>query len=340
MHPSGRNNGRSGAAVPTQHSRGHTVSGVTVRSKLAAPLSTQTAGTRRAVHGGAGDGGSDAAWKQPGRRLANASPPSRLVQPTIASSLRASTYRQTAKQQQFEQAAQEKEKATSGGPPPKGTETEVKRSPRQRVMTQAVKQAARARLWPTKPAGVGHSSNLRRNRLPVPEEPAPLADSEALLERAEVPEIRPQELLEAGIQTNEAEILDHGLVLGEVRWLCPSMQLVEQIERERRELKAKTERQSKRSFAAHEQQEELHLDELKEFSLRNAVTKRSPKKPPPIQYAIYDNQYQNVFKSMDDFFTRVQSSGPKSESVTNIQERIKRKEQELLSLFDNVDLND
>ncbi|XP_017129646.1 uncharacterized protein LOC108147572 [Drosophila elegans] len=339
MHPSGRNSGRSAAAVPTQHSRGHTVSGVTVRSKLAAPLSTQTAGTRRAVHGGAGDGGSDAAWKQPGRRLANASPPSRLVQPTIASSLRASTYRQAAKQQ-FEQAAQEKEKATTGSSPSKGTETEVKRPPRQRVMTQAAKQAARARLWPTKPAGGGYTSNLRRNRLPVPEEPAPLADSEALLERAEAPESRPQELLEAGIQTNEAEILDHGLVLGEVRRVCPSMQLVEQIERERRELKAKTERQSKRSFAAHEQQEELHLDELKEFSLRNAVTKRTPKKPPPIQYASYDNQYQNVFKSMDDFFTRVQSSVPKSESVTNIQERIKRKEQELLSLFDNVDLND
>uniref|UniRef100_A0A6P4EHX1 Uncharacterized protein LOC108041242 n=1 Tax=Drosophila rhopaloa TaxID=1041015 RepID=A0A6P4EHX1_DRORH len=338
MHSSGRNSGRSTAAVPTQYGRGNTTSGVTVRSKLAAPLSTQAAGTRRPVHGGAGDGGSDAAWKQTGRRLANINQPSRLVQPTIASSLRASSNKQTAKQQ-FEQAAQEK--AKSGSPSPKDTETEVKKAPKKRVMTQAAKQAARARLWPTtRPAGGGFTSSLRKDRLPGPEEPSPLADCEAMAEKAEAKDSKPQELLEAGIQTNEAEILDHTLVLGEVKMVSPSVELVEQIDRERRELKASVDRQSTRRFAAHEQEEELHLDELKEFYLRNAVTKRTPKKPPPIQYAFYDNQYQNVFKSMDAFFTRVQTSVPKSESVTTIQERIKRKEQELLSLFDNVDLND
>ncbi|XP_017000657.2 uncharacterized protein [Drosophila takahashii] len=309
---------------------GNSNSGVTVRSKLAAPPTTQTTGTRKTVHGGAGDGGTDAAWKQPGRRLG---PPSRLVQPTIASSLRATANRQTAKQQ-FEQKAVKPE-----GPPPKTMETEVKKQPKQRVMTPAAKQAARARLWPTKPVGGGgFASNLRKTK-PL-EEPSPLVDYESMLEEAQAEKSKPQELLETGIQTNEAEILDHKLVLGGVRIVCPSAQLVEQIDRERKEVKAKRERQSTRRFADYEQQEELHLDELKEFSLRNAVTKRTPKKPPPIQYAPYDNQYQNVFKSMDDFFSRVQSSVPKSESVTNIQERIKRKEQELLSLFDNVDLNE
>ncbi|KAH8345476.1 hypothetical protein KR084_003839 [Drosophila pseudotakahashii] len=334
MSSFGKPSGQSAAALSSARGRGGTSnSGVTVRSKLAAPLSTQTAGTRRAVHGGAGDGGSDAAWKQPGRRLG---PPSRLVQPTIASSLRAN--RQTVKQQ-FEQAALGKA-VKPEGPPPKTTETEVKKQPKQRVMTQAAKQAARARLWPTKPVGGGFASNLRKVKLPVAEEPSPLSDYEAMLEEAQAEKYKPQELLETGIQTNEEEILDHKLILGGARIVCPSAQLVDQIDRERREVKAKRERQSMRRFAAYEQQEELHLDELKEFSLRNAVTKRTPKKPPPIQYAPYDNQYQNVFKSMDDFFSRVQSSVPKSESVTNIQERIKRKEQELLSLFDNVDLNE
>ncbi|XP_017054442.1 uncharacterized protein LOC108096975 [Drosophila ficusphila] len=327
MNSSGRTGGGGGGG-------GNRTSGITVRSKLAAPLSTQTAGTRKTVHGGAGDGGTDAAWKQPGRRLAKYNPPARLVQPTIASSLRASTNKQTAKQQ-FQLANLEKVKPQV--PAPKNREPEVKRPAKQRVMSQEAKQAARARLWPSRPAGGGFSSNLRKGKLPVVEEVAPLEDLSVPVEEAES---KPHELLEAGIQTNESEIRDHTLILGDTKTMRPSSHLVEQIDRERRELRAKVERQSTRRFAAYEQQEELHLDELKEFSFRNAVTKRIPKKPPSIQYAVYDNQYQNVFKSMDDFFSRVQSSVPKAESVTTIQDRIKRKEQELMSLFDNVDLND
>ncbi|XP_017069251.1 uncharacterized protein LOC108106581 [Drosophila eugracilis] len=310
---------------------GRSNSGITVRTKLAAPLSTQTAGTRKVVHGGAGDGGTDAAWKQPGRRLG---PPSRLVQPTIASSLRASSNKQTAKQQ-FEQSALEKARLL--GPP---SSTEIRKQPKKRVMSEAAKQAARARLWPSKPVGDSETSKIRKTKPQVPDEPSLLLDYEAMQDDAEAKEPKPLELMETGIQTNEAEILDHKLVLGDVKMIRPSVQLMEQIDRDRRELKAKVQRQSARRFADHEQQEELHLDELKEFSLRNAVTKRTPKKPPTIHYSTYDNQYQNVFKSMDDFFSRVQSSVPKTESVANIQERIKRKEKELLSLFDNVDMKD
>ncbi|EDX06993.1 uncharacterized protein LOC6734387 [Drosophila simulans] len=333
MHSGGRNSGQSAGSTP----RGggpNTNSGATVRSKLAAPLSTQTAGTRRTVHGGAGDGGTDAAWKQTGRLLGKHNPPSRLVQPTVASSLRASSNRQTAKQK-FERAGHEKPRSVV--PLTKDTDTEVRKPTKQRVMSQAAKQAARDRLWPSKPAGVGLNSNFRKNRQPVPEDTNLLPDVE---EETESKAPKSQELLETGVQTNESEILDHKLILGEVKMVCPSAQLVDQIDRERLELKEERERQSSRRFAAHEQQEELHLDELKEFSFRNAVTKRAPKKPPTYQYARYDNQYQNVFKSMDDFFSRVQNSMPKSESVTTIQERIKRKEEELLRLFDNVELNE
>lgn len=207
-------------------------------------------------------------------------------------------------------------------------------------MSAAAKQAARERLWPSRPAGGStHTSNLRKEKLAVAEEPKSLDDYEAMLREGEGEdnEEPAQEMLEMGVQTNEAEILDHELLTGSVKMVTPSRRLLEQIERERRETKAKIDRQSVRRFAPHEQDEELHLDELKEYSERNAVTKRAPKKPPPITYSTYDNQYQNVFKSMDDFFSR---EIPKSESVTNIQERIRRKEQELMSLFDDVDLNE
>ncbi|EDV56099.1 uncharacterized protein LOC6549517 [Drosophila erecta] len=339
MHSSGRHSRESVGAGSNSRGGGANISsGVTMRYKLAAPLSSQTAGTRRTVHGGAGDGGSDAAWKQTGRRLGKYNPPARLVQPTVVSALRASSNRQTAKQK-FEKAGHEKPRSVVV-PLAKHAESEVRKETKQRVMSQAAKQAARDRLWPSKPAGVGLTSNFRKNRPPVPEDANHLPDFEAMLEETESQAVKCQVLAETGIQTNEDEILDHKLIIGEVKMLCPSVLLVEQLDRERLELKRQRERQSLRRFAAHEEQEELHLDELKEFSFRNAVTKRAPKKPPTYQYSPYDNQYQNVFKSMDDFFSRVQDSVPKSESVADIRERIKRKEEELLSLFDNVDVNE
>ncbi|KAH8253211.1 hypothetical protein KR032_004125 [Drosophila birchii] len=331
MSATDKNGGWSSATLVTPRGRGNETSGVTVRAKLVTdPLSTQTAGTRKAVHGGAGDGGgTGAASKQPGRRQVKGNPPpSRLVQPTISSSLRA---RQTAKHQ-TDLAAQGKTQSTASSS--KGAEGEVKKPIKQRVMSQAAKQAARARLWPTRQQAGGMASNQRKE-MPstgVSETKAP-EEYERLLEEEEA-RAKEKELLETGIQTNEAEILDHRLLLGYVNMVSPSSQLVQQIDRERRELKARNDRQSARRFANYEQDEELHLDELREFTDRNAVTKRVPKNLPSISYATYDNQYQNVFKSMDEFFSR---EVPKSEPVANIQERIKRKERELLSLFDNVE---
>ncbi|XP_070134368.1 uncharacterized protein [Drosophila bipectinata] len=346
MQAIGRSAGRGGVANrasggPNGNRANTTAAGVTMRSKLTAPLSTHTTGTRKTVHGGGGDGGTvdvaGSAWKQTGRRLGNSSgvaggnPINRLAQPTIASSLRATNNRQ---QRGTHPNAQLERNITTGG---KSNDIVPSKPPKRRVMSAAAKQAARERLWPTRPAGGStHTSNLRKEKLNVAEEPKSLDDYEALLREGEAEdnEGAVQDVLETGVQTNEAEILDHELLVGTVKMVTPSRRLVEQIERERRETKAKLDRQTVRRFAPYEQDEELHLDELKEFSERNAVTKRAPKKPPPITYSTYDNQYQNVFKSMDDFFS---GEIPKSESVTNIQERIRRKEQELMSLFDDVD---
>ncbi|XP_017037057.1 uncharacterized protein [Drosophila kikkawai] len=331
MTSSGKTGGWSAATLATPRGRGNTISGVTVRAKLVTdPLSTQSAGTRKAVHGGAGDGGgTGAASKQPGRRQVKNTPPAQLVHSTITSSLRA--------KQQRDQAAQGKSQASTF--PSTSTEAEVKKTTKQRVMTQAAKQAARARLWPNRQPAGGKVSSNQRKEMPstgVSERTAQEEFEMLLAEeaRAKEEEAKAHELLETGIQTNEAEILDHRLLLGYVKMVSPSTQLVQQIDRERREQKARNDRIAARRFAIHEQDEELHLDELREFSDRNAVTKRAPKKLPPISYATYDNQYQNVFKSMDEFFSR---EVPKSEPVANIQERIKRKEQELLSLFDGVE---
>ncbi|KAH8290357.1 hypothetical protein KR054_002273 [Drosophila jambulina] len=334
MNSSGKTSGWSAATLETPRGRGTTTSGVTVRAKLVTepPLSTQSSGTRKPVHGGAGDGGgTGAASKQPARRQVKSTPAlGRLVQPTITSSLRA---RQTTKQQS-DQAAQRKAQPSTS--PAKGAESEVKKPAKQRVMSQAAKQAARARLWPTRqPAGGTVSSQRKETPSTGASEPRPQEEYDLLL--AEEARAKEKEMLETGIQTNEAEILDHRLLLGYVNMVSPSTQLVQQIDRERRELKARNDRLSARRFAIHEQAEELHLDELREFTDRNAITKRLPKKSPPISYATYDNQYQNVFKSMDEFFSR---EVPKSEPVANIQERIKRKEQELLSLFDGVEDNE
>ncbi|KAH8401609.1 hypothetical protein KR009_006777 [Drosophila setifemur] len=336
----GRGNPNKGMASRSNNPT-TTTTRVPVRSRLTTPPPTHISGTgRKTLHGGAGDGGSvdgaGPAWKQPGRRLGGGNPKGssaaasgagsavkgRLAQPTIASSLRANTTRP-----QRERGTPPLDKSPDVDPP---KPSQAKR----RVMSAAAKQAARERLWPSRPAGAGFTATHRKDKLTVGEESKPMENCDAVLEAELDKEVPAHELLETGVQTNESEILDHGLLLGTVRMVSPSRRLVEQIDRERRELKAKTDRQSARRFEPHEQEEELHLDELKEFTERNAVTKRIPKRAPAIPYASYDNQYQNVFKSMDDFFAR---EVPKSESVTNIQERFKRKERELMSLFDNVE---
>ncbi|XP_017146395.1 uncharacterized protein LOC108158525 [Drosophila miranda] len=345
MNASGKINGRGASTAPNYNRRSTAATrdneATSSRAILMAPLSGHSAGARKASHCGAGDGGSvdGVSWKMQGHRLGGASTSAtgltaRLARPTIASALRASSNQQSVKEQR-ERATialtATLNRSAKGAAKSKSVAREAW-TKKEVGMTESAKQAARSRLWPSKKTGGGETLRLKKETQAINLEEA-AEEAEACLEGHLPAEDVSNRLLEAGVQTNEQEILSHGPLPG-FRVVIPSQPLIEKIERERRETKSRLDRQAMRRFAPYELQEEQHLDELKEFMERNAVTKRSPKKPPPVMYANYDNQYQNVFKSMDDFFNR---EVPKSESITDIKERINRKEQELLSLFDGVD---
>lgn len=134
-------------------------------------------------------------------------------------------------------------------------------------------------------------------------------------------------LLDTGVQTNEAEILNHDLLVGDIKLLMPSNEIVKKWEVQKR-----MERNVTRKFEDYEQNEEQHLDELKEFSERSYVTRRKPKKPPVFPTHAF-NPYGNVFKSMDEFFIR---DIQKTVSITDIKEGIHRRGVELLTMFDDI----
>lgn len=136
-------------------------------------------------------------------------------------------------------------------------------------------------------------------------------------------------LLDIGVQTNEAEILNHELLVGDVKLLMPSDEIVKGWEETSKRL-------TMRKFEDYEQDEEQHLDELKQFMERNYVTRRKPKKPPVLPTRGL-NQFSNVFKSMDEFFMR---DIPRTESITTIKERIHHKEVELMTMFDDVTIDE
>ncbi|ALC41939.1 CG18568, partial [Drosophila busckii] len=277
--------------------------------KLAAPLVAH-AGTRRRI-GGDGDGGS-ADWR---KKREPPSPPRRSEQPTIASTLRAASNR--------------KRVATEKPTTPRKTRGSAngdKITDRYSTNTKS-KQLERVYLGPPRKSAGG----VLKQKKDIVDITSAIRVEDELA----APIAVPPELLERGIQTNEAEIANHDLLVGDIKLLLPSAQLVQEIEKSRRSTKAKLDRQMQRKFASHEEDEEQHLDELKEFMERNCVRKRVPKKPPPALLPNYDpNQFRNVFKSMDEFFTH---DVPKAESITNIKDRIKRKETELMSMFDDVD---
>lgn len=136
-------------------------------------------------------------------------------------------------------------------------------------------------------------------------------------------------LLDIGVQTNEAEILNRELLVGDIKLLMPSDEIVKGWEET-------SKRMTMRKFEDYEQDEEQHLDELKQFMERNYVTRRKPKKPPVLPTHGL-NQFSNVFKSMDEFFMR---DIPRTESITTIKERIHRKEVELMTMFDDVTIDE
>lgn len=82
---------------------------------------------------------------------------------------------------------------------------------------------------------------------------------------------------EIGIQTNEPEILNHDLIIGDIKLLPPTACLLAEIERQRNELNKKLMLKAKRKFEDHSEKQEEHLTDLKEFLEKSVVTRRSRK---------------------------------------------------------------
>ncbi|KAH8418557.1 hypothetical protein KR222_000544, partial [Zaprionus bogoriensis] len=266
--------------------------------------------------GGDGDGGS-AVWHKPGTSHASRTIAiTNVEKPTIASTLRAASIRNKAL------AAQATAISPRGRPPPAGGAATDRRPVARAAPPTAKPATATERAWAQRRLTAGAAAGTRR-------------DSQHEAKQENQSSAGGSKLLEMGVQTNEAEILNHELLVGDIKLLMPSAQIADEIDKMRWKAKNSLDRQSVRRFGAHEQQEELHLDELKEFMERSYVTRRKPKKVPAL-LPTHDHQYGNVFKSMDEFFVR---EIPKAESITNIKERIRRKEIELMSMFDEVSID-
>ncbi|EDV98144.1 uncharacterized protein LOC6569065 [Drosophila grimshawi] len=300
--------------APTGNRRLPTEGGSRGGTRSTAPLSSHTIGAVRHSTGGDGDGGS-ASWKRsaPPMTIARLSTTARsLEKNTIASTLRAATNRT------------------------KVLDTR-RANPRQPRSTSFVGNQSIDRECLLLSPGSRERSQQQQRR---PAVNSPILKRDILIDAQSESRIESQQLIETGIQSNEREILNHDLIVGDVKLLTPSPELTKQIDQARLESKRKVDRPTMRKFSTHEQDEEHRLDELKQFMESNYVTRRpNPKKASPLAAAALakyeSNQCGTIFKSMDEFFTR---DIPKTESITNIKERIKRKEIELMSLFDNVAL--
>nr|XP_014087900.1 uncharacterized protein LOC106615990 [Bactrocera oleae] len=133
---------------------------------------------------------------------------------------------------------------------------------------------------------------------------------------------------EIGIQTNEPEILNHDLIIGDIKLLPPTACVVAEIERQRSEINKKLMLKAQRKFEGHSEKQEEHLTDLKEFLEKSVVTRRLRKSKLSIEVD------KKLINSMDEILNKVV---PKTESITDIKGRIKKKEQELLTLFDTVE---
>ncbi|XP_037813052.1 LOW QUALITY PROTEIN: uncharacterized protein LOC119604479 [Lucilia sericata] len=154
-------------------------------------------------------------------------------------------------------------------------------------------------------------------QLPVPQE---IVFDEPFKENA-------REITEMAIQTNEHEILNHALIVGDLKIVVPSKSITDEIDKLRKEIEIKNLLKATRKFEEHSLRDEQHLDDLKEFLDKNYVTRKPHK--------FGDNgleEDRRIIDSMDELLKRER---PKTESITDIRSRIKHKEQELLSLFDH-----
>ncbi|XP_075170017.1 uncharacterized protein LOC142241992 [Haematobia irritans] len=134
--------------------------------------------------------------------------------------------------------------------------------------------------------------------------------------------------IEIGIQTQENEILDPSLVIGDIRFVTPSKRIIDEIEKLRRNIKTQEMLKAKRKFQQHSRRQEEHINDLSEFLDKSYVTKK------PRRTRDSFEEERKLFQSMDQLLNREM---PKTESIEDIKARIKRKEEELLNLFDTVD---
>ena len=83
--------------------------------------------------------------------------------------------------------------------------------------------------------------------------------------------------MEMAIQTNEGEILNHALIVGDLKIMQPSKFVIDEIEQRRKDLETKKLLMTTRKFEEHSKMEEEHLDDLQEFLDKNYIT-RKPRK--------------------------------------------------------------
>lgn len=102
----------------------------------------------------------------------------------------------------------------------------------------------------------------------------------ARAEEAEVTEEAPSENIvfsELGIQTNENEIINPSLLVGDSRYVSPSASVIAEIEKTRKEQKTKDLLNISRKFSETNQRQEQHIDELNEFLQQSYITKKPRK---------------------------------------------------------------
>uniref|UniRef100_A0A1I8PYQ2 Enkurin domain-containing protein n=1 Tax=Stomoxys calcitrans TaxID=35570 RepID=A0A1I8PYQ2_STOCA len=134
--------------------------------------------------------------------------------------------------------------------------------------------------------------------------------------------------VDMGIQAEEDEILNHSLLVGDIKIITPSKRIINEIEKLRKDLKTKQMLKAKRKFEQHAKRQEEHITDLNEFLEKSYVSK----KPHKIQDSFEEGR--KLLYSMDQLLNR---QLPVTESIEDIKARIKRKEEELLQLFDNVE---
>jgi len=133
---------------------------------------------------------------------------------------------------------------------------------------------------------------------------------------------------EMSVQVNELEISNPDIITGDMKIVLPSKDLIQNIEYDRNQKRLMRLLKAERRFEPFAKEESEHLTDLKEFLERSAIKKR-PRLRKTIDQLEEDRR---MISSLDETF---KYSLPKVESITDIKERIRRKEDELISMFDS-----